>query len=58
MIRHDGMGEVTSLKGMRRVFNLKLGGKGRIERVHFLEHEGDLFLLYEVQMRHPSGPTL
>ena len=47
-IRQDGMGEVASPKGMRRVFNLKVGAKGRLERVYFLEHEGDLLLLYEV----------
>src|SRR5215213_3767837 len=47
-IRQDGMGEFTSPKGLRRVFYLTLGAKGRIERVYFLEHEGDLFLLYEV----------
>jgi hypothetical protein len=52
-IRHDGMGEVSSPKGMRRVFNLKVGVKGRLERVYFLEHEGDLLLLYEV-MGHGS----
>jgi hypothetical protein len=46
IIRQDGMGEYTSPKGMRRVFYLKLGAKGRIDRVYFLEHEGDLFLLY------------
>ena len=48
-IRHDGMGEFTSPKGMRRVFNVKVGPKGRLERVYFLEHEGDLLLLYEVR---------
>jgi hypothetical protein len=47
-IRQDGMGEVASPKGMRRVFNLKVGAKGRLERVYFLEHEGDLLLLYDV----------
>jgi hypothetical protein len=47
-LRQDGMGEFTSPKGLRRVFYLRLGAKGRIERVYFLEHEGDLFLLYEV----------
>jgi len=47
-LRHDGMGEFTSPKGMRRVFYLKLGAKERIDRVYFLEHEGDLFLLYGV----------
>ena len=48
-IRQDGMGEVTSAKGMRRVIRLQLGVKGHIERVYFLEHQGDLFLLYEVR---------
>ncbi len=47
-IRQDGMGEFTSPRGLRRVFYLKLGVKGRIERVHFLEHERDLFMLLEV----------
>jgi hypothetical protein len=47
-IREDGTGELSSPKVRRRVFMLKLGAKGRIERVYFLEHEGDLFLLYEV----------
>ena len=48
-IRHDGMGEFTSTAGMRRVFYVKTGAKGRIDCVYFLEHEGDLFLLYEVR---------
>ena len=47
-LRDDGMGEVTWPKGLRRVFYLKLGAKGRIERIYFLESERDLFLLYEV----------
>jgi hypothetical protein len=47
-IRHDGMGEVSSPAGMRRVFNLKVEAKMRVERIYFLEHDGDLFLLYEV----------
>lgn len=47
-VRQDGMGEVSSPKGMRRVFNLRVAGKGRISSVYFLEHEGDLLLLYEV----------
>ena len=45
VIRHDGMGEFTSPAGLRRVFVLKL--KGRIDRVYFLEHQRDLFLMYE-----------
>ena len=48
IIRHDGMGEFTSPAGLRRVFMLKLAAKGRIDRVYFLEHQRDLFLLYEV----------
>ena len=48
IVRQDGMGEFSSPKGMRRVFNLKLGATGRIDRVYFLEHQGDLFLLYSV----------
>jgi hypothetical protein len=47
-IRHDGMGEFTSPKGMRRVFNLRVAAKARIESVYYLEHQGDLFLMYEV----------
>ena len=48
VIRHDGMGEFTSPAGLRRVFMLKVGAKGRIDRVYFLEHQRDLFLMYEV----------
>jgi hypothetical protein len=46
IVRQDGMGEFSSPKGMRRVFSLRV--KGRIEQVYFLEHEGDVFILYEV----------
>ena len=46
VVRHDGMGEFGSPKGMRRVFRLSV--KGRIEQVYFLEHEGDVFICYEV----------
>lgn len=48
VIRHDGMGEFTSPAGLRRVFMLKVGIKGRIDRVYYLEHQHDLFLMYEV----------
>ena len=48
VIRHDGMGEFTSPAGLRRVFMLKVGAKGRIDRIYFLEHQRDLFLMYEV----------
>src|SRR6185369_4618917 len=46
IVRHDGMGEFSSPKGMRRVFNLRV--KGRIDRIYFLEHEGDVFIYYEM----------
>src|SRR5262249_28959386 len=49
VIRQDGMGEFTSPKGMRRVFNVRVGANSRLERVYFLEHQSDLFLLYEVR---------
>ena len=45
VIRHDGMGEFTSPAGLRRVFTLRV--RGRIDRVYFLEHQRDLFLMYE-----------
>jgi len=48
VIRHDGMGEFTSPAGLRRVFMLKVGARGRIDRIYFLEHQRDLFLMYEV----------
>lgn len=48
IVRHDGMGEFSSLKGTRRVFNLRVGVKARIDRVYFLEYDRDLFLLYAV----------
>ena len=46
IVRHDGMGEFSSPKGMRRVFTLRV--KGRIEQIYFLEHEGDVFICYEM----------
>ncbi len=46
VVRHDGMGEFSSPKGMRRVFRLNV--KGRIEQIYFLEHEGDVFICYEM----------
>lgn len=46
IVRQDGMGEFSSPKGMRRVFNLRV--KGRIEQIYFLEHEGDVFIFYDV----------
>ena len=46
VVRHDGMGEFSSPKGMRRVFRLNV--KGRIDQIYFLEHEGDVFICYEM----------
>ncbi|HKG48448.1 MAG TPA: hypothetical protein VKB02_17050 [Pyrinomonadaceae bacterium] len=46
IVRQDGMGEFSSPKGMRRVFTLRV--KGRIEQIYFVEHEGDVFIYYEV----------
>jgi hypothetical protein len=48
IVRQDGMGEFSSPKGMRRVFTLRVVGKSPIERVYFIEHEGDVFICYEV----------
>lgn len=46
IVRQDGMGEFSSPKGMRRVFTLRV--KGRIEQIYFIEHEGDVFIFYDV----------
>ena len=46
-IRQDGMGEITFRTGMRKVIYLKASLKDRIARLYFLEHQGDLILLYE-----------
>jgi len=47
ILRHDGMGEVTLASGIRKVFNVKVGARERIERVYSLEYAGDLLLLYQ-----------
>jgi hypothetical protein len=51
-IRYDGFVEVYLGKEMntlrKRSFYLKTEGKGRLERVYFLDHEGDLFLQYDL----------
>jgi hypothetical protein len=47
ILRHDGMGEITLHSGVRKVFNVKVGARERIERVYSLEYEGDLLLLYQ-----------
>ena len=47
IVRHDGVGEYTSPTGLRRYMRLRVGAKERIDRMYFLEHQGDLFLVYE-----------
>lgn len=49
IVRHDGFGEFTSPKGMRRVFKLGVPRKERISSVYFIEHESDVLVLYEVR---------
>jgi hypothetical protein len=46
-IRHDGHAEVSAAKVLRRNFDLKMGLAGRLDRVYFLEYQGDLLLIYE-----------
>jgi hypothetical protein len=45
----NGMGEFTYPQGMRKPFRLMRGMKAKLERVCYLEHDRDLFLLYEVR---------
>lgn len=47
IIRHDSMGEVT-FGVRRRAFWVRRGMSGRVERIYFREHQGDLLLVYEV----------
>jgi hypothetical protein len=47
VIRHDGFGEV-SISARRRVFQLTLGGKARLEKIYFHEYQGDVVLVYSV----------
>lgn len=48
-IRHDGKGESYGASSVRKKFDLRMGTQGRLERVYYLEYEGDLFLIYEVR---------
>jgi len=41
-----GLGEVY-VGNRKKYFNLKVSARSRLERVYFLEYEGDLLLLYE-----------
>ena len=51
-VRSDGFVEVyahNSFNAMRkRAFVLSMVGKGRLENIYFIEHEGDLLLRYDV----------
>ena len=45
-ISQNGLGEVY-VGNRKKYFSLKVGAGSRLERVYFLEYEGDLLLLYE-----------
>lgn len=47
-IRSDGMGEI-SRPPLRHYLYLKHPSKNLVERLYFLEHEGDVFIFYELQ---------
>ena len=48
ILRHDGLGEFTSSQGLRRRLLVRMVPKGRLERLYYLEHERDLFLLCKI----------
>jgi len=47
-IRRDGMGEI-SRPPLRHSFYLRQPSKKYVERLYFLEHEGDVFIFYELR---------
>ena len=47
-IRRDGMGEIAH-PTLRHFLYLKHPSENYIERMYFLEHEGDVFIFYELQ---------
>lgn len=47
-IRHDGQGESYGANLMRKKFNLRVAPQGRLQRLYFLELDGDLVLAYEI----------
>ena len=47
-IRRDGFGEIVQ-QTRRHKFFLKGAGKDSLDRLYFLEHEGDVFLFYELK---------
>ena len=49
ILRNDGLGEFTSPEGQRRGVLVRMVPKGRFERIYYLEHERDLFLLCKIR---------
>jgi outer membrane protein assembly factor BamB len=47
-IRHDGLVEAWVADTKRKIFQLRMGGPGRLERLYFVEFGSDLILEYEV----------
>ena len=51
-VRYDGFVEVyannASNYKRKRSFFLSMVGKGRLEHIYFIEHQGDLFMRYDV----------
>ena len=47
-IRRDGMGEIVR-PPLRHFLYLKRPSKNFVERMYFLEHDGDVFIFYELQ---------
>ncbi|HKY43284.1 MAG TPA: hypothetical protein VJM50_09330 [Pyrinomonadaceae bacterium] len=51
-VRSDGFVEVYANNAFnhkrKRSFFLSMVGKGRLENIYFIEHEGDLFMRYDV----------
>ena len=47
-IRRDGVGEIAR-ESLRHFFYLKRPSKDFVEHLYFLDHEGDVFILYELQ---------
>jgi hypothetical protein len=47
-IRRDGMGEIAR-PPLRHFLYLKQPSKDYVARLYFLEHEGDVFIFYELQ---------
>lgn len=47
-IRGDGMGEI-SRPPLRHFLYLKRPSKNLVEQLYFLEHDGDVFIFYELQ---------